>query len=231
MARCPFAEWIPSPNHSTRSGSVLGTLQHSTVGAWAPSLAELTRADTSPVSAHFLIGLDGRLAQLVDTDRVAWHAMSANDRWLGIEHVDNGNHADPVRTLEQYATSARLNRWLADMYDYPIDASTIERHRTFVATACPSGLDVERIIIEAQGGSMAEYVEIAVFEAWRKALQKQLEDTLVQRWEGDRITNGLRSAAGVPLSVRRAARLLIPPLQARKVKRVTRAQVRAGHGR
>ena len=168
MARCPFSEWIPSPNFSTRTRSVVGALQHSTVGAWAPSLDELTRPDTTPVSAHFLIGLDGRLAQLVDTDDVAWHGRSANEQWIGIEHVDDRDHADPVRTPEQYATSARLNLWLSDMYDYLPDATTIERHRTFVNTACPSGLDVERIIIETQGGDMADYIERAEYEQYQR---------------------------------------------------------------
>ena len=217
--RCPFAEFIPSPNHSKRSRSVLGTLQHSTVSNWSSALAELTRDDASPVSAHFLIGLDGRLAQLVDTDNAAWHAISANSRWLGVEHVDDGRHWDPVRTPEQYAMSARLNRWLADTHNYQPSAATIERHRTFVATACPSGLDVERIIIETQGGDMADYVERAEFEAYVGDVRTTFEA----------VKNALHQHKhGI------ATFTLALPRKARKVptaKRATRAQVRAGHGR
>jgi len=218
MPWAPFAERLPSPNHSARTGSVLGALQHSTVGAWAPSLAELTREDSSPVSAHFLIGLDGRIAQLVDTSRAAWHAMSANGRRIGIEHVDDGDHADPIRTSEQYAASARVNRWCAETHGYVPDETTIEPHRVYVNTACPSGLDVERIIIETQGGDMADYIERAEFEAYVGDVRASF----------DAVKKALHEHRHGP-----ATFTLALPRKARRVstKKPTRAEVRAGHGR
>ena len=133
--------------------------------------------------------------------------------------MDDGRHWDSVRTPEQYAMSARLNRWLADMYDYPVNSITIGRHSSYVATACPSGLDVERIIIETQGGDMADYVERAEFEAYVGDVRTTFEavkNALHQHKHGIATFN------------------LALPRKARKVptaKRATRAQVRAGHGR
>lgn len=208
-------------------------MQHSMAGAFEPSITYLcTPRGQLSTSAHFGIRMgDGHIVQMVDTDDTAWHAMSCNPGWVGIEHDDEGDHADPVRTDVLYAASARLNKWLAVTHRYGISPETIRPHRSCVATACPSGLDVGRIIKES-GGGMA-YVDQAQFDAWRVALQKQLETSLVQRWEGDRITAGLSAAAGGPRTAARksAPKLVIPELPKQVIKKATRAQVRAGHGR
>ncbi len=211
MARCPFAEWIRSPNYDRgRSMGVSVIVQHSTVSDFASALTELTRADSSPVSAHFLIGLDGRIVQMVDTDDLAWHARQANSYSVGIEHVDNGWHQDPVRTPELYAASARLNRWLLDMYD--LDVAAIRPHREYVNTACPSGLDLGLIIAMTRGEEpdMALTGEERnwIYESW--VLAHQTKNILETHFRQNALSGAKRALV---------------------VGKSARAKSRAGHGK
>lgn len=95
-ARNPIAEWVPSPNFDQRRPQLIvvhATEQQSA----AASLDTLrTRNNKGPVSAHYLIGDDGRIYQLVaDVDR-AWQAGAGrwgtltelNSASIGIE-IDN----------------------------------------------------------------------------------------------------------------------------------------------
>ena len=81
------------------------------------------------------------------------------------------------------------------------------------------------------------YIDDAQFDSWRVALQKQLETSLVQRWEGDRIEAGLAAASGVTRAAAGRARqaapkLVIPEMPRRKApKKGSAASARAGHGR
>ena len=69
MAWSPQAERQPSPNfwpgYKARSAVVL----HINQGHFQSSIDYMARAE---ISAHFEVGLDGRIAQLVDTDNSAW---------------------------------------------------------------------------------------------------------------------------------------------------------------
>lgn len=240
--RCPFAEWIPSPNYSGGFNEPVRTrLQHTTVGTWDQSLRTLTSV-SAQVSAHFLIGFDGRLAQLVDTDNRAWHARAANEFAWGIEHVDNGKYWDGVRTPEQYATSARLNRWLGDIGKLQPTADTMERHLIYVNTACPDALDVERIILETAGGDMADYVPRADFDAFVAGMKNTvayIADRLakdahhthgpssepIEPKAGLKKRGALATLGDVDLS------FLEPSAPPKKAKRPSAAAVRAGHGK
>ena len=73
------------------------------------------------VSAHYLVGLDGRLWQLVDEDRRAWHAgqgswqgrADVNSRSIGIELDNNGRQPFPepqMQVLEALVAGIRA-RW------------------------------------------------------------------------------------------------------------------------
>ena len=197
-------------------------MQHSMAGAFWPSINYLcTPRGQLSTSAHFGIQMsDGHIVQMVDTDDTAWHAMSCNSAWVGIEHDDEGDHADPWRTDALYTSSSRLNQWLAQTYEYTISEATIRPHRSCVATACPSGLDVERIIIETQGGDMANYIEQGEFEAYVGDVRASFE-AVKQALHTHK--HGL------------ATFNLVLPRKARKVptakKKPTRAEVRSGHGR
>lgn len=97
----PLADWVPSPNHNARN-AILIVLHATEQESAAQSLLTLrTRNRGGPVSAHYLIGRDGRLYQLVAEDRRAWHAgpgrwgtiTDVNSASIGIE-LDNNGH-DP----------------------------------------------------------------------------------------------------------------------------------------
>ncbi len=96
--RNPLATWVPSPNQDVRRPNLIVihfTEQHSV----QQSLDTLrSRNSGGPVSAHYLIGADGRNYQLVSDERRAWHAGSGswgsftdlNSASIGIELDNDG---------------------------------------------------------------------------------------------------------------------------------------------
>jgi N-acetyl-anhydromuramyl-L-alanine amidase AmpD len=94
------------------------------------------------VSAHYVIGQDGEIVQMVRHDDVAWHAGGANRDSIGIEHVANTRGLAP--TTAQYAASARLVSWLCNRYGIPVDRTHVLGHaeadpRT-THTGCPNAV-------------------------------------------------------------------------------------------
>lgn len=97
--RNPLAIWVPSPNQDLRRPALIVlhfTDQHSV----QQSLETLrTRNQSGPVSAHYLIGEDGRRYQLVSDERRAWHAGAGhwgtisdiNSASIGIELANDGH--------------------------------------------------------------------------------------------------------------------------------------------
>jgi N-acetylmuramoyl-L-alanine amidase len=88
----------PSPNQGPRRGGAepdLVVLHHTGMASAAAALERL-RDPAAAVSAHYLIGADGTVWQLVPEDRRAWHAgagawggvTDVNSRSIGIE-LDN----------------------------------------------------------------------------------------------------------------------------------------------
>lgn len=120
---------VPSPNHNARRpGYVI--LHHTSNTGVGRALATLTDP-ASEVSAHYLIGRDGRLYQLVDETQRAWHAGQSwwggltdlNSASIGIELDNDGE--------EPYA-EAQIQRLLALLDDlesrYRIPASNVLGH-------------------------------------------------------------------------------------------------------
>lgn len=95
----PMAHWVESPNFDDRRPVIVVihfTDQHSV----RESLETLRTANSGgPVSAHYLIGADGSIYQLVADDKRAWHAgpgrwgtiTDLNSASIGIE-LDNDGH-------------------------------------------------------------------------------------------------------------------------------------------
>jgi N-acetylmuramoyl-L-alanine amidase-like protein len=166
VSRCPFAIWTPSPNYTPgRPRGVIGAMEHSTASTFNAAVTYLcTPRGTSSTSAHFVIrNSDGLIKQLVDTSDRAWHARDCNEQWVGIEHDDNGDPYNLVRSDALYAASADLNRWLAEEHGYDPDYETMQPHRNCVNTACPAGLDYERLVAETMGVNMLSRED---FERW-----------------------------------------------------------------
>ena len=78
----------PSPNFGDRRGqSVQLIVLHYTAMASAEAALERLCDPGPEVSAHYLIGKDGRIWQLVPDDRRAWHAGAGN--WSGEADVNS----------------------------------------------------------------------------------------------------------------------------------------------
>lgn len=85
----PLAQWVPSHNFDERRAVVIVlhyTQQHS-----AKESLDTLRGEnsTGPVSAHYLIGRDGRIFQLVADSRRAWHA--GGGRWGTITDLNSAS--------------------------------------------------------------------------------------------------------------------------------------------
>lgn len=112
----------------------------------------------SGVSAHYIVGRDGEVVQMVADQDVAWHAHGANADSIGIEHVARtpgtlsrarpgmvgATWHDPGLPLTeaQYCASAALVRSLCERYGIPMDRAHIQGHSEADArtshTGCPN---------------------------------------------------------------------------------------------
>jgi N-acetyl-anhydromuramyl-L-alanine amidase AmpD len=135
--------------HYTTSRNIRGTIEHFLNG-------------TPRVSAHYIVGQDGELVQMVPDDMAAWHAGSVdmNARSIGIEHAA----ADGDRlTPQQETTSAALIKWLAS--EYGVAPENIIPHAAVHTTSCPGHL------FSAYGGKAGASAEVqgAAVRAWLAA--------------------------------------------------------------
>lgn len=96
--RNPMAQWVPSPNHNPRKPTLI-VVHYTEQASVAQSLQTLRTANSGGrVSAHYLIGDDGALYQLVSDEHRAWHAgagswgtiSDVNSASIGIELDNNG---------------------------------------------------------------------------------------------------------------------------------------------
>lgn len=132
--------------HYTTSRNIEGSIKHFLNG--------------SPrVSAHYIVGRDGELVQMVPDSEAAWHAGNSdmNARSIGIEHVAAVGDA---MTTAQEATSAALIRWLCDTYG--ILRGRIIPHVAVKSTSCPGDL------FAAYGGKAGadKARQTAALQAW-----------------------------------------------------------------
>jgi N-acetylmuramoyl-L-alanine amidase len=98
--RSALATWVPSRNHNAREAQII--VIHATEQSSVADSLDTLRSQNAQgrVSAHFLVGRDGRIYQLVSEHRRAWHAgggswgniTDLNSASIGIE-LDNDGHA------------------------------------------------------------------------------------------------------------------------------------------
>jgi hypothetical protein len=89
------------------------------------------------VSAHYVVGRRGAIAQCVHNADIAWHAgnWTYNRRSIGIEHA---GYASQRWTDRMYRSSAKLSAYLCRRFNIPVNNHIIG-HRSVpgVATRCP----------------------------------------------------------------------------------------------
>ncbi|WP_323022666.1 N-acetylmuramoyl-L-alanine amidase [Pararhodobacter sp.] len=119
----PGALWHPSPNHGPRRDGLrpeLVVIHFTEMISAEAALARLSDP-AAEVSAHYLIGRDGRLWQLVEEAARAWHAGTGewqgrgdvNSRSIGIELDNDGKSPFAAPLMDRLETLLPdiLARW------------------------------------------------------------------------------------------------------------------------
>lgn len=107
-------------------------------------------------SAHYQVTPD-KIWGCVGENYVAYHAGNypVNQRSIGIEHLNNTGAPTWTIAEETYRNSAKLIRDICERYGIPIDRQHILKHGEVSSTACPGGIDIDRLVAMARG---AEYL-------------------------------------------------------------------------
>jgi N-acetylmuramoyl-L-alanine amidase len=82
---------------------------------FAPDVADVELHELPGVCAHFVVGADGRVVQLVPLSIMCRHTVGLNYTAIGIEHVGYRD-ADVLGNAPQLRASLRLTRWLRCRY-------------------------------------------------------------------------------------------------------------------
>lgn len=142
---------VGAGNWNEDRGPVHTIVLHTMVGSVVGADARFNTPNVQ-VSAHYGVGLDGKLYQWVDEDNVAFHAGNylINQTSIGIEHADDGDY-NGVRPDVLYEASARLVADICKFYEFPADTDHIFKHKNVAdnPTTCPDALDTDRIIAMA----------------------------------------------------------------------------------
>lgn len=137
----PAVKWQASPRHSSRHGSkVKGIVLHHTAGSTAEGAIHTLTAPESEggrrASAHYVVGKDGEITQLVSTTRKAWHAGPVNAHTIGIEIV--GTTGDRLTQAQDRALTELVAH---ELYEHGLSYMDVTGHKfTGAATACPGTL-------------------------------------------------------------------------------------------
>jgi len=119
-----------SPNFDSRNGADIDAivLHHTGTNNGKGDLNHM-RNPAAKVSAHYMIDNDGKIYQLVDDQKRAWHAgpsqlhgkpTDVNGRSIGIEIVNDGSGKTPF-TDAQYKALTQLTGYLKQEYKVPME--------------------------------------------------------------------------------------------------------------
>jgi lysozyme family protein len=186
--------------HYTTSRSIEGTISHFKTG-------------TPRTSAHYIVGRDGALVQMVADDERAWHAGNAdmNARSIGIEHV--AKLGDKI-TDAQSSASIALIRYLMGAYRIP--ASNIIPHVCVKSTDCCG--DLFKDFGGGAGLSCAQQRQAARKWLGANGIGVETEEFVggrVAEWVGSAAVAGI-AAEGASASQRLAMAKIIVDFEARR---------------
>jgi len=111
--------WKPNPNFDDRpQNQIIDTIViHTTEGDTAESALASLLVDN--LSVHYMIKPEGKIYQLVDVSKRAWHATYYNNRSIGIEMVGYANKASTWNT-ENLDSLENLVAYLVKKYHIQI---------------------------------------------------------------------------------------------------------------
>jgi N-acetyl-anhydromuramyl-L-alanine amidase AmpD len=149
-------DYVPSPNCDNRpAGATINCLVlHATVEPTTEGTMGIFLNTARKVSAHFVVGRDGRVVQMVPVERRAWHAgpsvldgtPGVNDYSVGIEMVNLNDGKDPYTDAQIHAVAGIL-RFLRSRYNIP--DSRVVSHASIALPAGrksdPVGFDFARV--------------------------------------------------------------------------------------
>jgi N-acetylmuramoyl-L-alanine amidase len=98
--------------------AVAGTVR-SVFNAFAPDVADPELHELPGTCAHFVVGADGTVAQLVSLSTICRHTVGLNYTAIGVEHVGLRD-GDVLGRSRQLQASLRLTRWLRCRFDIPL---------------------------------------------------------------------------------------------------------------
>jgi len=145
-----------------RNNKIGGIVMH-TYGGKGTSLYNWFNKEGTGASAHYAVLKSGEVEQYVEDKDTSWAASNfdVNLRTINIEHQDDGNSADILRTDALYKSSAQLVANLCKKHGIPCKllskeiavankgSGGISLHRYYANKPCPGGLNIERIIYDA----------------------------------------------------------------------------------
>ena len=125
--RMPGADWRPvrnfTPGGVTRPPR--GMVLHTAVGSYEGTISWCNNASSS-VSCYFVVGKDGRCAQLVDLNNRAWTQSAGNAEWIGVEFEGFGDRGEAL-TDQQLNVAADIFAWLHQTYNVPLQITNDPR--------------------------------------------------------------------------------------------------------
>jgi hypothetical protein len=126
--------WEPTSHQSSRNNIDIDHIViHYTTSRNIEGSINWFKHGSPRTSAHYIIGRDGALVQMVNDSERAWHAGTSdmNARSIGIEHV--AAPGDEI-TPEQSSISIKLIKWL--MREYDIGKKNVIPHVCVKPTSC-----------------------------------------------------------------------------------------------
>jgi hypothetical protein len=182
---------------------------HSTVGTVQSAINRFGTKGTQ-VSAHYIIGNDGKLYQGLEEYYTAYHSgnYNVNQRSIGIEH-EWYKGITPSDAL--YDTSSKLVADICKFYNIPCDRQHIKKHSEIVPTACPNEIDVERIVRQARqilgSGSSGDYylgIDLNNKESLKVCIstwKDVVDGKFIKKEEYDKVVNELNELKKKQLNV------------------------------
>ncbi len=149
-------DFIPSPNYDDRpvNTTVSCIVLHSTVVNSMEGTIDTFLPAAAKVSAHFIVGRNGRVVQMVPIEKRAWHAgvsvlegaEKVNDYSVGIEMVNLNDGIDPYPDA-QIRSVAGIIRFVRSRYYVP-DSRIVSHAQVALPPgrkSDPAGFDFERV--------------------------------------------------------------------------------------